>query len=42
MKITDLKMYGGERKTFAATIEEYDIKNTDEEIRDKILILFYD
>lgn len=41
MKISDLKMYGVNPKTFVTTIEEYDVHNTDEELKDKIIVLFY-
>lgn len=39
MKITDLKMYGVGKKTFITEIEQYDVSDSDEIIKEKILML---
>lgn len=41
MKIVDLKMYGNEPKSFISTIENYDPKDSDLLLKDKITIMFY-
>jgi len=41
MKIIDLKMYGTTRKTFVAAIEEYNVEDSEEVLKDKITVMIY-
>lgn len=41
MKIINLNMYGNEPKTFVATIEKYNLEDSDFILKNKITIMFY-